>query len=65
MRCNVSDDPFAPIPDARRGLLLRSSPLAALQGGERIVENVPIAEQATGEMSVELVDFGLTRAIPF
>jgi hypothetical protein len=36
----------APIPDACLGLPLRSSPIADLRGGERIVEDVPIAEGA-------------------
>ena len=47
------------------GLPLRSSPRSGPSDGERIVEDVQIAKQATGEMSVELVDFGSARTILF
>ena len=50
------------------GLPLRSSPRSGPSDGEGIVEDVPIAKQATGEMkvhSVELVDFGSARTILF
>jgi hypothetical protein len=56
---------IAPFPDLRRGLPLRSSPRSGPSDGERIVEDVPIANQETGEMSVELVDFGSARTILF
>ena len=47
------------------GLPLRSSPRSGPSDGEGIVEDVPIAKQATREMSVELVDFGSARTILF